>query len=363
MDDNTNNALNAIGSTVGGAGMGIALNAIGGIQQQNQNQHNMYLQNQQARDMAVFNRQQQMQLWNDTNYSAQVEQLKKAGLNVGLLYKAAGSGGTTQTAPAQNAQSAQAPNNAGLGIEGIMAMNQFQMQQAQIELAKAQADKARADAEKARGADTENTRANTALLQVQKSLQDIQLSINNDTKIDQIIAIQANAGKVRGEMNSAIANGTIANETVRTQIEQTTANLISTYIQQRAIKAGIKLTEAQTKAVGEQVAQGWINANANATNARSNQKNVDINTDINLRGQIASAMYQNGLLDLGNRKLEQDMIFGVAGLVTGQSIHMDNQEMQQQQEQGRNERAYKRTNTIQYDSQGNVKGSTTSVKR
>ena len=34
-------------------------------------------------------------MWKDTNYSAQMEELKKAGLNPGLLYGMSGGGATT----------------------------------------------------------------------------------------------------------------------------------------------------------------------------------------------------------------------------------------------------------------------------
>ena len=48
--------------------------------------------------MALFNYDQQMKMWEATNYKAQVEQLKKAGLNPGLLYGMGGAGGATTNA-------------------------------------------------------------------------------------------------------------------------------------------------------------------------------------------------------------------------------------------------------------------------
>ncbi len=55
---------------------------------QNQNQRGL---NQQGADLSY-------QQWLKTNYGAQTEQMKKAGLNVGLMYGGAGgAGGTTQT--------------------------------------------------------------------------------------------------------------------------------------------------------------------------------------------------------------------------------------------------------------------------
>ena len=45
-------------------------------------------------------RKMQMQMWEDTNFAAQVEQLKKAGLSIGLMYGKGGAGGTTTGAGA-----------------------------------------------------------------------------------------------------------------------------------------------------------------------------------------------------------------------------------------------------------------------
>ena len=49
-------------------------------------------------DIKEEQRRMQMQMWEDTNYAAQVEQLKKAGLSIGLMYGKGGAGGAT-TAP------------------------------------------------------------------------------------------------------------------------------------------------------------------------------------------------------------------------------------------------------------------------
>jgi len=52
-----------------------------------QQQHQMAL-NEQGREI-------QMKMWEDTNYPAQIAQLKKAGLNPSLIYAKGGVGGST----------------------------------------------------------------------------------------------------------------------------------------------------------------------------------------------------------------------------------------------------------------------------
>lgn len=60
----------------------------------------------------------QMEMWNDTNYEAQVEHLKAAGLNPGLLYAKGGSGGTT--------------GSGGASVSGGNASDETSRQQAQL---------------------------------------------------------------------------------------------------------------------------------------------------------------------------------------------------------------------------------------
>ena len=56
----------------------------------------------------------QMQMWKDTNYAAQVEELKKAGLSIGLMYGKGGAGGTTTGAGATGVSAPQAPTGMGM---------------------------------------------------------------------------------------------------------------------------------------------------------------------------------------------------------------------------------------------------------
>lgn len=103
------------------------------------------------KQMSEFERQQQMQMWNDTNYSAQKAHIKSAGLNAGLIYGGAGAGGAT------------VGGGSGAGVTGATAgdpnagqANQMGMAMmgAQIENLKANTAKQKAEAEKTAGVDT-----------------------------------------------------------------------------------------------------------------------------------------------------------------------------------------------------------------
>ena len=83
-----------------GAGFGSQLlGMIGGHQQDRRNYRDQRnLMNLQMQNQAGLNRQGhdlQMDMWNKTNYGAQVGHMRDAGLNPALMYKGAGAGGTT----------------------------------------------------------------------------------------------------------------------------------------------------------------------------------------------------------------------------------------------------------------------------
>lgn len=59
--------------------------------------------------MTNYNMERQLELWDKTNYSAQKEQLKKAGLNPGLIYGMGGGGGATTSIATGNVSAGSAP--------------------------------------------------------------------------------------------------------------------------------------------------------------------------------------------------------------------------------------------------------------
>ena len=81
--------------TVVGAGIGIVTGAYEREQQTKQNQDLIFQQIDAHKQIANNNRIEQMKMWNDTNYKAQVNHMKEAGLNVGLMYGTGGGGGST----------------------------------------------------------------------------------------------------------------------------------------------------------------------------------------------------------------------------------------------------------------------------
>jgi hypothetical protein len=80
--------------------------------------------------------------WNRTNYKAQVEHMKKAGLNVGLMSGGGGQPGQTTT-PTQNVSRGVPGNFMGIGLDAARLQSEIDVNKASAEKLKAEADSTR----------------------------------------------------------------------------------------------------------------------------------------------------------------------------------------------------------------------------
>ena len=143
-----NSALGGLSSLAGGIGSGIANQATDMLfgdrnrrKQLEQQQKLTDMQTAAKRDLMSYEQQLNLKHWEDTNYAAQVEQMKKAGLNTALMYGGAGSGGQSNGTGDVSVTGGQADSNQmGYAL-------QLQHMQSQIELNKALANKEEAQAE------------------------------------------------------------------------------------------------------------------------------------------------------------------------------------------------------------------------
>jgi hypothetical protein len=272
-----------------------------GIQQQNQ-----MMLNQQSKDLAL-------QQWKDTNYGPQVEEMRKAGLNPALLYGMSGGGGaTTGGAQGGSAASGNAPAPQPMPMD-MASMMQMSLIAAQKALMEAQANKTNVEAKKLEGADTENVNANTALTKTLKAIEDINLSIKDETRNTVVTKIGAETNSAIGQAKSNLTKGNIDETTYQDQIKQIVQTAIGTTLNNKLIKANTNLTETQTKAIADTIAIGYINAYANQRNANSNETNATTQ----LRKQMADVLYQNGVIDLGEQKVMIDALSNIIGIATG----------------------------------------------
>lgn len=107
------------------------------------------------KEMTDYSYMKQLQMWKDTNYKAQVEQMEEAGLNPALLYGMGGGGGSTTGGGAASSRGSEAPKGGG-EMMGIMGMSmQNALMGAQIKNIQADTKKKEVEADKTAGIDTE----------------------------------------------------------------------------------------------------------------------------------------------------------------------------------------------------------------
>lgn len=167
---------------------GQALQAVYGIGDmmfgKSQAQKQQELTNQQiagSKEMLKAQEEKEMRMWQNTNASAQVGELKKAGLSTGLMYGGGGGGGGTVGGGGGAISGGMAANDAQTGALNLDRM----MGLANIELMQAQAKKTNVEAEKLAGADTDKTRQDINESTSRQKGQDFQNAVNNMFGVEQ----------------------------------------------------------------------------------------------------------------------------------------------------------------------------------
>ncbi len=148
--------MSGILGMLGGGAVGEMMDGISGSRNRDR-EHMRGVRNDQMhadQTMNKFNYNLEMKKWKETNFQAQIKEMKKAGLNVGMMYGGVGAGGQSTT----GGQGTKAPSNPnqpqmmGVGMAtGVTAMQT----QANVELAKANAEKAKAETGITKGGKTE----------------------------------------------------------------------------------------------------------------------------------------------------------------------------------------------------------------
>ena len=142
-------------------------------EQEAYNKRIMALQNQYQQQAAAQSQQYAKDYWDYTNAENQVNHLRNAGLNIGLMYGQNGAGGMGASGGARQESPDQAQGNpVGMALQIQQIEQQRRMNDAQIELAQAQANKANKEANKISGVDTQE-----ALKRIEEASSRIELNL------------------------------------------------------------------------------------------------------------------------------------------------------------------------------------------
>lgn len=221
------------------------------------------------KEMADYEQELAMDMWEKTNYAAQMEQLDKAGLNPSLMYGGGGQGGTTSGAGSAGSVGGgnAAYENPGMALEGIQA-SQVALMKAQKENIEADTANKKADTTKTSTVDTDavttsinamkqatkNAELQHAIGEYQKKLAEIESNVSGATAEERIAQAKAATDKLQGEAKSATTKGTV-DETVQNEIIKN-AQLANQELNVRI--ENTKATTEQTKQNTENLKQDEI---------------------------------------------------------------------------------------------------------
>lgn len=283
-----------VGAAVG-AGAGL-LGMMGQRKRENRQMKNQErLMGIQAGHQERLNRQGadlQYEMWQKTNYPAQMAMLKEAGLNAGLLYGQSGGGGTTTGSQGGgSAQGGSAPNMMPMELGAMISAAKAG---AEIEMMKAQAKKAEAEGDSIRGEEgtvgasqIEKNLAEVLNTQSKTELNKLGLEIGNATKGDVIDKAFYEVEEIAKRNNLTDAQTDMAKEQVVTE-----------GVKRQLMKAQINLSEQQISKMVSDVKQGWVKLD-------NELKQIGINN----QGNKLRAL--EGKTDV--QRLQQDFILGAIG--------------------------------------------------
>lgn len=289
-------------NTVGGAAntalggiLGLPLQAASNDMQANQQQRLTNIQIAGQKEMSDYNAALQKKFWDETNYEAQVEHLKAAGLNPALLYAKGGSGGSTMPGGGSVGMGVATPNQ----LQEIQQMQLATRQaEADIKLKEAQAANIDANTQKTTGVDTQQTQASidqikqlTQNAQVQNSILQWEAGIKSAEATVATQSIDTNIQTIQKHLEQLTA--TVRSTKTAADITEATKDQIIQQATNATMQQGLDmiLTKAQTQGIITDI-QATKRAILNAV--QENMRKWD--TQPNMSLEMQTKEFQNDLL-------------------------------------------------------------------
>lgn len=249
------------GGLLGGAvntGLGLLMENHEDKRQLNQQQKLQDMQLAGSKDLTKFNYEQQLKMWHDTNYGAQMQELKKAGLNPGLIYGTSGGGATTTGSGGANVSGGHAAQQSG-EILGLMGMkNQNDLTRAQIENIKAQTAKTQAETPNV-ALTGKNIQATTENIETETALNKIRLIYEEGNQMYQNEILEKQRDIITNQLNMIQNDASISDQTKQDRIKQIKAEAVNSVIEGTLKHAQIDVANQTIKTQIAQIAQQWQN--------------------------------------------------------------------------------------------------------
>lgn len=243
--------------------------------------------------LAEHSKEQQMDIWNRTNYGAQKEHMTEAGLNPGLMYGMGGTGGATVGSGTGSSVAGGQAGDPNAGSANQMGMA---MMMAQMKNLEANTEKTKAEAEKISTVDTEKVTADT-------TLQKLEIELKGKTMEDAIKTAKGIASQAISEAYIKTREDEIGSHTFADRVNTIRENAIGALLQNQATKQGIALDQAKIKEITQGIEQRWKALEIDEKGLEVSEENMKRLTETMLwsAGIHATGNLINGILDI--RKL------------------------------------------------------------
>lgn len=326
MGEKLNKLLGMVGGQLLGPAFGIAMEGHNDRRQREQQAALQRMQMEGNKEMIKFQNEQAMEMWRNTNYGPQVEEMKKAGLNPALLYGMSGGGGATASSASGNVTSG---NAQGVSNEAMQGMGmQLGMMDAQRKLIEAQTENVKTDTIKKGGVDTKKVETEIANLtqgitnqqtierlnRIQGNISQIEEEIKMETKDVTIRRIGWETDKILEELDILKNESDISEETWKDKVQIVKTELTAMGLKNELMKSDKALNEAQIKKIAADINQKWaelsISESKNYMEHEDRIKAIEEYTKnaLKVAGIMAASHVVGDVMSIVTRKTPKGMI-------------------------------------------------------
>lgn len=304
------------------AGMGLILGGINDRRQIKQQQKLQDMQIAGSKELTDYNTAKQLQMWKDTSYSAQIEQMKKANVNPALMYGIGGGGGGSTNVATGQVSGGDAPKGGGEAVALMGQQAQYALLNAQTKNIEADTKLKEADAAN-RPIQGANIKADTELKGTETRLKGLEAELKGKTMQDQIDIVSQEQLRSMEMLEQEARRTNMQKATMLAEIDRIREEALSAFVRNNLMRqqikqskqgvkeseSNIKVNEGQIRRMIEQGVQDWRrigNEGANVDTHRNAQleeqmKNDEMNG--NIIGLIEKAIQAIIIKDVIKQKL------------------------------------------------------------
>lgn len=283
------------------------------------------------------------EMWEKTNYAAQIEQMKKAGLSPGLMYGQGGAGGGTVSGAQGQGTSQPTDRSIEMKLKGQEMGLQLANLASQIKLNESQANKNNVEANKTEGVDTElakasienlisqtkNEKDRNVLIWAEKRFKEAatdmqeasaKLASGQNAKIGyEIDQIKKSIDKMDREMKGIDLDNELKKRVMESKVQEAEMSVKALMNSILVGNSQIRLNNEQAEAITDKVMQDWQSVAQQWDKLQQSGQSIEIDRQ---RMENEAKKILNDIVIAGKKlTLEQqqqllDVVLGLGGLAT-----------------------------------------------